>query len=66
MTQKMSSSYNHSHIRLFYSLQSKEEKEERKRLNRLKVKQRKLVQDFGLTKEVYEKNFRWSSGAGRC
>ena len=59
----MSSSYSHSHIRLFYSLQSREKKEERKRLNRLKVKQRKLVQDFGLTKEVYEKNFRWSSGA---
>ena len=57
----MSNRYNHSHIKLYYSSLSKEEKEERKRLNRLKVKQRKLAEDFGLTREVYEKNFIWSS-----
>ena len=57
----MSNRYNHSHIKLYYSIQSKEKKEERKRLNRLKVKQRKLAEDFGLTREVYEKNFIWSS-----
>ena len=53
----MSNRYNHSHIKLYYNIQSKEKKEERKRLNRLKVKQRKLADDFGLTREVYEKNF---------
>ena len=51
----MSGRYHHSHIRLFYSLQSEEMKEERKRINKLKVKQRKMVLDFGLTKEKFEK-----------
>ena len=50
----MSGSYHHSHIELFYS-QSKAMKDERKRINRLKVKQRKMIFDFGLTKERYEK-----------
>ena len=51
----MSGRYHHSHIRLFYGRQSEEYSKERKRMNRLKVKQRKMVFDFGLTKERFEK-----------
>tara|TARA_B100001123_G_C14679699_1_gene776914 strand:- start:182 stop:382 length:201 start_codon:yes stop_codon:yes gene_type:complete len=51
----MSGRYHHSHIRLFYSLESEAKKEERKRINKLNVKQRKMIFDFGLTKERFEK-----------
>ena len=40
---------------MFYGRQSEEYIKERKRMNRLKVKQRKMVFDFGLTKERFEK-----------